>query len=534
MTPAGVGDSLEFISTLPADRRQQRVALGVLLGGTVAFVAIAPFAHVQVRPVLAFIPAYESALFINDLMTAVLLFGQVAILGSFALLVLASGYLLTALLAVAHALSFPGLFWDTGLFGSGGHTTTWLYVFWRAAFALSVLAYVSTKARQQAPAPLRPALLAGSIAAVAVAAVALTLLAIAGRDWLPWILPEGDYAPAMPAVVSALLLLNGAALVAVWRQRARSTLDLLLAIVMGACLLDIALSAALNQGGFDLAYYGGRLCGILAASFLLIVLLIENSRLYARLVKAHERERGRSIELLEANRELDAANQELDAFCSSVSHDLRAPLRGVDGCASILADDYGERLGAEGNRLLQTMRAECRRMGQLIDDLLAFSRFGRRPLNTQPVPLNALVSAILVDLAPTYEARSIRFTVGDLGTADADAAMLREALVNLLGNAIKFTRRTEQPAIEVGWLREPGFDGPIYFVKDNGAGFDPRHAHKLFQVFERLHRQDEYEGTGVGLAIVQRIIERHGGRVWGDSEPDLGATFYFTLKPGLP
>ncbi len=533
MAPEGVADSLLFISSLPADRRQQQLAFGALVTCALAFVVIVPFEHVALRPVWGFIPAYESALSINDLMTAVLLFGQAAILGSAALLVLASGYLLTALMAVSHALSFPGLFAEKGLFGAGPQTTAWLYMFWHAGFPLCVIAYAQIKGGYRKAGRIR-APLAGSVAAVVAVAAGLTLLATGGGDLLPPITSEDHYTAATRPVVSTVMLLNVAALVAVWRQRSRSTLDLWLAVVMAAWLMDIAFSALLHEGRFDVGFYAGRTCGILAASFVLIVLLIENSKLYARLVKAHEQERGRSTELLEANRELDAANKELDAFSYSVSHDLRAPLRGVDACANILADDYGEPLGAEGRRLLQTMRAECRRMGQLIEDLLAFSRLGRRPLNTQPVPLNELVSAILLELGPTHEGRDIRFTVGELGTAKADPAMLREALMNLLSNAIKFTRRTEQPAIEVGWLREPRFDGAIYFVRDNGAGFDPRHAHKLFQVFERLHRQDEYEGTGVGLAIVQRIIERHGGRVWGDGEPQLGATFYFTLQPGLP
>jgi signal transduction histidine kinase len=533
MAPEGVEDSLVFISTLPADRGQQQLAFGVVLASALAFVAIAPFAQVPLRPVLAFIPTYESAMVINDLMTAVLLFGQAAILGSAALLVLASGYLFTALMAAAHALSFPGLLSDSGLFGAGGQTTAWLYMLWHSGFPLFVVGYAVLKDTRWQPRSMRAAL-AGCVAAVLAAAGVLTLLAAGARDLLPAIMQANRYAPAMLPVVSVVLVLNALALLVVWRQRSRSRLDLWLLVVMCAWLLDIALSAGLNEGRFDVGFYAGRVCGMLAGSFVLVVLLLENSMLYARLVKAHQSERARSTELLVANRQLDAANKELDAFSYSVSHDLRAPLRGVDGCTSILVEDHGERLGAEGRRLVEAIRADCRRMSQLIDDLLAFSRLGRRPLDTRAVPLNELVQRILLELRPSCEGRDIHFALGELGTAEADAALLHQAFANLLSNAIKFTGKNERACVEVGSLRDPAFEGRIYFVRDDGAGFDMRHADKLFRVFERLHRQDEYEGTGVGLAIVQRIIERHGGRIWAEAEPGQGATFFFTLEPGLP
>jgi signal transduction histidine kinase len=533
MAPEGVEDSLVFISTLPAGRSQQQLAIVVLLASALAFLAVAPFAQTPLRPVWAFIPTYESASAINDAMTAVLLFGQAAILGSTALLVLASGYLLIALLAVMHALSFPGLFSDAGLLGSGPQTTAWLYMFWHAGFPLCVVAYVGLKDRYWRPRSIRAAL-AGCVVAVLAAVFGLTLTATAAADWLPAIMNGNRYSGAMFPVITAVLLANIAALGAVWRQRSRSTLDLWLSVVMCAWLLDVALSAGLNAGRFDLGFYAGRVCGILAASFVLVVLLIENSVLYARLVKAHESERRRSTELVTANRELDAANRELDAFSYSVSHDLRAPLRGMDSCAGIIQEDFGERLGAEGGRLVQAIRADCQRMTQLIDDLLAFARLGRQPLQTGHVALNELVDEILLELRPGLEGRHVRFDVGELGTAEADRALLKEVFVNLLSNAIKFTGKVGQASIEVRSQRDPAFRGTIYTVRDNGAGFDMRHADKLFHVFERLHRRDEFEGTGVGLAIVQRIIERHGGRIWADARPGEGATFYFTLERGLP
>jgi len=231
----------------------------------------------------------------------------------------------------------------------------------------------------------------------------------------------------------------------------------------------------------------------------------------------------------ERSAELETANRDLDAFAHSVSHDLRAPLRGVNGLAGILEEDFGEGLGADGCRLIRAIRTDCGRMEQLIDDLLAFSRLGRQPLKSRPVPLNELVNEILLELRPACEGRTIQFSVGELRTAQADPSLLRQALLNLLSNAIKFTGKTEQPSVQVGRLPDRAAGGRVYFVKDNGAGFDMRHAQKLFGVFERLHRQAEYEGTGVGLAIVQRIVQRHGGRVWAEGVVDGGATFYFSL-----
>jgi light-regulated signal transduction histidine kinase (bacteriophytochrome) len=321
-------------------------------------------------------------------------------------------------------------------------------------------------------------------------------------------------------------MLSLVALGVLWRRRPHSVLDLWLMVVMCAWVFDIALSAVLNAGRFDLGFYAGRAYGLLAASFVLIVLLLENSVLYHRLVEAHESERRKTAELL-------AVNKELDAFSHSVAHDLRAPLRAVDGYAGILEDDYAGRLDAEGRRLLGVVRASSQLMGRLIDALLDFARLGRQPLRTQPVELDDLVNRTIAELRAGCGGRSIEFAVGKLGTAVADPALLKQVLVNLLGNAIKFTRDKNPALVEVGCRREAETgDANIYYVKDNGAGFDMRYSDKLFGMFERLHRTEEYEGTGVGLSIAQRVINRHGGRVWADSRPGEGATFYFTLQSG--
>ena len=307
-------------------------------------------------------------------------------------------------------------------------------------------------------------------------------------------------------------------------------LDLWLMVVMCAWLFDIALAAVLNHGRFDLGFYAGRIYGLLAASFVLVVLLLENGVLHARLAAAHAGERRERERAEQTSAELLAANKELEAFSYSVSHDLRAPLRAMDGFARILDEDYGERLDAEGRRLIGVVRKSSQRMGVLIDDLLAFSRLGRQALRIERVQVDRLVAETVAELRGDVAGRPIDFRVAELGTVEADPALLRQALVNLLGNAIKFTRGRAPAVVEMGCRRaaETG-NGTVYYVRDNGAGFDMRYADKLFGVFQRLHRAEEYEGTGVGLAIVRRVIERHGGRVWAESTPGQGATFYFTL-----
>jgi len=238
--------------------------------------------------------------------------------------------------------------------------------------------------------------------------------------------------------------------------------------------------------------------------------------------------------------ELEAANQELESFSYSVSHDLRAPLRAVDGFSQAALEDYGPQLPEEGRRCLQTIREGAQRMGRLIDDLLTLSRLGRLPLSKRAVETGDLVHAVLEDLSSQRKGRQIEVSVAELPVCQGDAVLLKQVWINLLSNAFKYTRRREKAVIEVGCKRGPiaagDHGGPgkqkdedVYFVRDNGTGFDMRYADKLFGVFQRLHREDEYEGTGVGLAIVQRVVHRHGGRVWAEAAEDHGATFYFTL-----
>jgi two-component system sensor kinase len=227
---------------------------------------------------------------------------------------------------------------------------------------------------------------------------------------------------------------------------------------------------------------------------------------------------------------LEAVNRELEAFSYSVSHDLRAPLRAISGFAQAVVEDYAPRLDDEGRRFLGLIQENAHRMGQLIDDLLTFSRLGRQQLMETQVDMEALAHAVFEELVAQTPERKIQFVVRRVPPALGDKAMLRQVLVNLLSNAIKFTRPRPEPVIEFGYAAER--ERGAYYVRDNGVGFDMQYVGKLFGVFQRLHSVVEFEGTGVGLAIVYRIITRHAGRVWAQGQVDKGATFYFTLSQG--
>jgi PAS domain S-box-containing protein len=227
------------------------------------------------------------------------------------------------------------------------------------------------------------------------------------------------------------------------------------------------------------------------------------------------------------NEQLLAANKELETFSYSVSHDLRAPLRSIDGFSQALLEDCGDNLDEHGRGHLHRIRANSQRMAQLIDDLLNLSRMTRCDIQREPIDLSALTHAIVAELRDTAPTRPVNIVIAPGLTATGDARLLRVVLENLIGNAWKFTRKRSCARIEFGATAANGT--PAYFVRDDGAGFDMVYAGKLFGPFQRLHDNTEFEGTGIGLATVQRVVRKHGGRIWAESAPDQGATFYFTL-----
>lgn len=228
-----------------------------------------------------------------------------------------------------------------------------------------------------------------------------------------------------------------------------------------------------------------------------------------------------------AEEKVIAANKELEAFTYSVSHDLRAPLRSIDGYSKILQEDYGSKMDSEANRLLQIIRNNARRMSQLIDDLLDFSRLGRKELDRSMVNMNTLVANIKQELLANEKDRVIKFIVKPLDDVFGDISMMRQVWINLISNAIKYSKKREIANIEIGCSHDN--NKVIYYIRDNGVGFDMQYADKLFNVFQRLHKVEDFEGTGVGLALVHRILSRHGGKIWAEANVNEGATFFFFI-----
>jgi signal transduction histidine kinase len=524
-------DRVGLLCTVRAGRTVRRAAFAVALLSSLVFLVVVPFARTPLPRIDAFIPSYQSALIVSDLVTAILLLGQFGVLGSRALLVLATGYLFTALMAAAHTLTFPGLFTATGLLGAGPDTTAWIYMFWHSGFPLVVIVYALVKAAD--PTSVGTALDAPRrahgeivIAIVTAAAVAsgLTVLATAGRAVLPVIMNGSQMGPRIVYVIYPVWALSFVALAALWWCRPHSVLDMWLIAVMCAWVAEIALSSVFNGGRFTLGYYVGRLYGLAAANFVLAVLLLEISVLYGKLVRSFET-------LAQRTRELTALNQELDSFAHTVAHDLRAPLITIDGYSRILIEDAGPSLDGDAQHRLHVVAGSAQRMGQLIDGLLAFARLGRRHVTEQTVHPGEIARAAWTELNGIRGERPVDLRIENLPSCRGDSVLLKQVYVNLLSNALKFSRKSEAPLIEVGWCgsaEEPGYN--IYFVKDNGAGFNMEYADKLFRVFQRLHSADEFEGTGIGLATVQRIVQRHGGRVWAEGAVGKGATFFFTLR----
>lgn len=262
-------------------------------------------------------------------------------------------------------------------------------------------------------------------------------------------------------------------------------------------------------------------------SLLLLILIILMVALLTERVEKVRTLNKLNDELKREAEKLEDANNELEAFAYSVSHDLRVPLRAIDGFSRIMIEDYENELDEEGVRLLNIIRENTKKMGQLIDDILLLSRAGRQEMNLGKIDISALAKNVYGEFHQETDDRNINFVVDEMPPVQADRALITQVLTNLIGNAIKFTRQTENPTIEFGYTEDE--TNYIYHVKDNGAGFNMKYYDKLFGLFQRLHSQDEFEGTGVGLSIVQRIISRHNGRVWGEGEVGKGATIYFSL-----
>jgi signal transduction histidine kinase len=533
-SPLKAGRAL-FLSTLPASPNQRRLAWGAIVVSAAIFAAAVPFAKLPLGQVWAFIPAYQSALVVNDLITAVLLFGQFRILHSRPLLMLASGYLFTALMAISHALSFPGLFAPGGLLGAGPQTTAWLYMLWHAGFPLLVIVYALLNEQAEiAPARMRSAMLA-SITTVLIVVGGLTLLTTAGQQLLPSIMSGNRYTPVMITVVSSVWVLSLAALAALWRRQPRTVLDMWLIVVMFAWLFDIALSAVLNAGRFDLGFYAGRVYGLLAASFVLVMLLLENSVLYARLAEARESESAAAEALREKNIELANAMQAKDRFLATMSHELRTPLNAIIGFTGTLLMKLPGPLNADQEKQLQTIQRSGRHLLALINDLLDLAKIeaGKMSLKLEPVVCQQIVDETVSSLRPLAEGKGLRLVIAapeDALLVHTDRRALSQIVLNLVSNAIKFT---EQGEVRLGLTRRElsGARAVEVSVEDTGIGIRPEDQGKLFAAFSQVDAADgrRHPGTGLGLHLSRKLAELLGGRIALRSESGKGSTFTLQL-----
>ncbi len=516
-----------FLSTLPAGRRERRLALTVLLVSGAIFLALAPFARRPLGQVWAFIPIYESALVVNDLVTAVLLFGQFSILRSRALRMLASAYLFTAFMTIAHALTFPGLFAPTGLLGSGPQSTAWLYMFWHSGFPLLVIGYALLKSpdAEAGRQPGRPIFaVLGSAAAALVVAGAFTLLATAGQSWLPAIMRDNHYTPAMTTVIALIWGLSLLALGILWRRRPHSVLDVWLMVVLCAWLFDIGLAVVLNAGRFDLGFYAGRIYGFLV----LVVLLLENGMLYVRLVETHDSERRERQRAQRAEEAATTANRAKSEFLSRMSHELRTPLNGILGFAQLLELDVETPEQRDG--VAHILKGGRHLLG-LINEILDIARIeaGKFSISLEPVETGEVIGSALDLVRPQAAARGIALSraVGWHGHVMADRQRLQQVLLNLLSNAVKYNR--PEGAVTVSCDAAPPGRCRLT-VTDTGPGIAPERMHRLFTPFDRLDvPEGSIEGTGLGLALSKGLVELMGGTLRAESTPGTGSAFSLEL-----
>jgi len=238
----------------------------------------------------------------------------------------------------------------------------------------------------------------------------------------------------------------------------------------------------------------------------------------------------RTAELERVNAQLAAANKDLESFSYSASHDLRSPLITIEGFSRLIEEDYSDKLDEDGRRFISAIRRNAKKMGQMIEDILSFSKASAKSVHKTEINMEALAGKVIDELTDDMGKRNIKFEIRHLPRAYGDLPMIRQVVVNLLSNAVKYTLPKEKAVIEIGGVEDE--DSNTYYVKDNGVGFDPHSADKLFGLFQRLHGHKQFKGTGVGLAIIKRIIEKHRGSVWAEARPDKGATFYFTLPRG--
>lgn len=528
-----------FLVATLAKRSDWRLPLWVIGLSTAFFLLLLPFAKTQLPAMPAFIAGYQSSLIIIDLITAVLLFAQFNILGLLALLPLAVGYLFSASMAIVHALSFPGLFAPTGLLNATPQTTAWMYMFWHAGFPILVMVYVQLKSSEKFSLDSRWRGWLGaflSTAFVLVAVLGFTALTTLGASELPPIMQDNRYTTTMLAVVTSVCVLSVIALCTLWYSKPHTILDLWLMVVCVTWIYDIGLAAVFNHGRYDLGFYAGRVYGLLAAAFVLIVLLVENTKLYAELVISHLRDQETNTELQRLYNNSNELDKIKTRFFANMSHEIRTPMNAILGLTYLLkrnnpTPEQGERL--------DKIAVASRHLLSIINDILDFSKIesGSFTLEKMSFPVSAVLDHTRSLLEDAAKAKGLAIYV-DYDNAPhwlvGDQTRLRQALLNYASNALKFT---DQGHISLRCkLIEDQADGQevlIRFeVEDTGIGISTDKIPELFKAFKQVDASTtrKYGGTGLGLAITQRLAEMMGGNVGVESQLGKGSLFWFTAR----
>lgn len=506
---------------LPAGQTQRRIAFAIALSLLGSAAVAAPFASVHLRQFEAFIPVSQTFIFVNDLITSVLLISQFVIVRWRAILVLASGYLFTALIDLTQLLTFPGTFTPTGLLGAGLQTTAWLYEFWHSGFPIAVILYVVLKNQElenRVSHKSTRTAVATSVAVVIGTVLGLSWVATAGDQYLPKLFLDGSrQAPAAPFFSGLVLLVSTVALVMLW-FRQRSVLDLWLMVAMCAWSLDIVIQT-LAGSRFTLGFYASRVYALITATVVLIVLLWETMTLYARL----------AVSVFAQRRERESRMMTMEALAASIDHEMRQPLTGMVSSANAamrwLDRPVPELLTARAS--LQRIVSDGHRAAQVLDSVRSLFRVGIQ--NKGPISMNALILEVLEVAGVQFRSEGVVVLTdlaADLPMVFANKGQLQEVILNLVTNAIEAMRPITHRArlLKVSSMFVSG-QGILTAVEDSGVGIDPKNIEGIFDAFFTT----KPTGTGIGLAICRSIIEAHDGRLWVTPKQSEGVIFQFTI-----
>jgi signal transduction histidine kinase len=523
------GEHQFLLAALPPSQGQIRLALGVVTVLLVAFVVTAPFTNTQLPRVDAFIPAFETAIVINDLITSILLFSQFFIVRRWALLALANGYLFTALIVIPHVLTFPALFAPTGLLGAGLQSTVWLYIFWHAGSPLAVIVYVlledrnaesGTSVPERSPA----AVIGWSVAIVTAMVCGLTWVAVAGDGLLPSVfLDRVEMNRSLSSLFGGLIMsLDAVALALLWLRR-RSVLDLWLMVMCCTWLLEAVIAAVLINSRFSLGWYAGRIYALIATLFVLVVLLSEATTLYAHLARSVMRQRG----------EREARQIAMDAMAASIAHEVNQPLSAIslNSQSALLFLARTPPNIEEARAALESIANDSVRGSDVIASLRAM--FKKDVHGRVWFSVNDLVREVLamvdVDLRTQRISVSTELREG-IPRLLADRGQLQQVFLNLIMNAIEAMRSITDRArrLQISSDIIQGSSGVLVTVEDSGTGIDREDRDRIFDPFFTT----KSSGTGIGLTICRSIIESHGGTLWASGNRSYGTSFHVALPDG--